>query len=258
MKPLCSILFAVLFAGTAEAQCYSRASYGCGHAVLAHTPYVAPAASYSYPYTDNRLQVTYNVAFPPPALSGSTQYGYLPQNYFHFDPMEAYRLRLGFAQRSLDVAEAANASASLIVQASGATEERAYKLAFAEKLQQLLSTNPSPGTTYEFRATRDATGRLQLGGTEVPAPLAAPEPGGPLGAAGIFKAACVGCHNATKHDGGLDLTDLTKLTPEVGLKILDRITTNDPTKRMPKGGSLTAKQIFSLHQEYLSNAGAKQ
>ncbi len=252
LLPCISVLFPCI---SAEAQCYSRATYGCGHAVAAYVP---AAANYSYPYTDNRLQVTYNVAFPPPALTGSTQYSYLPQNHFQFDPMEAYRLRLGFAQRSLDVAEAANASASLIVSASGATEDRAYRLAFADKLQQLLATNPSPGTTYEFRASRDASGKLQLGGGEVAPPLSAPEPGGPLGAANIFKAACVSCHNPTKHDGGLDLTDLSKLTAAAGEKILDRVTTNDTAKRMPKGGSLTSKQIFSLHQEYFQNAGAKQ
>lgn len=63
----------------------------------------------------------------------------------------------------------------------------------------------------------------------------------------VIKNTCVRCHNSEKSSGGLNLIDLGKITSEQGAAILDRITTTDKTKLMPKGGpplSVTDRLLF--------------
>ena len=260
----------------AHAQCFRRSCFAQSYVAPYVAPVVTPVVA-TYPSYDNSLNVSFTITFPPTAVSGATQYNYTPAGYFAFDSLEAFKSRMAYSSRALDVAQAGNDSATLIVQAAGASEERAYKLAFADKLATLLASTPAPGTTYQFSASRDGYGKLRLSdplasgptyGTPTPAgatpaDLPAGNPGEALGAANIFKAQCVTCHGAGRTEAGLDLSDLSKLTPAIGLKILDRVTTMDPSKRMPKGGSLSGRQIFSLHQEYFQStqqpaAGAKE
>jgi mono/diheme cytochrome c family protein len=50
----------------------------------------------------------------------------------------------------------------------------------------------------------------------------------------IFAGKCNSCHSGPNPKGGLDLTDLANIGADAGDKILARITTADPTKRMPR------------------------
>lgn len=50
----------------------------------------------------------------------------------------------------------------------------------------------------------------------------------------LFNTKCVSCHKADKNLGGLDLTDIAKLDHAKCDKILNRVTTDDLDKRMPR------------------------
>ena len=103
----------------------------------------------------------------------------------------------------------------------------------------MAATAAGSSSAIRIQASRDASGQLHLDSQ----PTAAINP---KSVASIFAAKCGNCHNAAKKDGGLDLSDLSKLDSSYEFKILDRLTTADPAKRMPKGGTLTAEELITI------------
>ena len=49
----------------------------------------------------------------------------------------------------------------------------------------------------------------------------------------LFANKCIACHNPNKKNGGLDLSDIRQLNEKQCDKILERVTSCDPAKRMP-------------------------
>lgn len=262
MKALLCVLTLIIAA--AEASACGR----CGYSVCRiATSYVAPQpVTYTYPTTnyDQRLQVNYTLTFPPPAVSGSTYYGYTPQAYSFLDPA----LFVNAASRYLETAQYAssqgfsqfNQSAALVLQhQAGVAEVQARTALLQEAARLVASTAPGSSTVFQLRATRDGGGRLTVEGVSdgTAPPLTAP---GPIASnpAEIIRAKCVSCHGAGKQEGGLRLDDLAGLDRSFEVKILDRITTLDPAKRMPRGGTLTAAEISALFKASSLCGGEKR
>lgn len=65
---------------------------------------------------------------------------------------------------------------------------------------------------------------------------------------------CVACHGGTAPKAGLDLTDLTRLTPQQRLQAVARVVSDDPSVRMPPSRPLPPAEIGRVLQE-LSEPG---
>jgi mono/diheme cytochrome c family protein len=61
----------------------------------------------------------------------------------------------------------------------------------------------------------------------------------------IIQNKCASCHNSTKKNGGLDLSDLSLLTEDQGTTILQRIIHTDPSLRMPLKPDLSPGEPLS-------------
>lgn len=73
-------------------------------------------------------------------------------------------------------------------------------------------------------------------------PLAEPE-------ATWIRRSCLSCHNVNKAEGGLDLSDLAKLSSEQRLTAIKRVVSDDPAVRMPPSVELEPAALGGLVQE---------
>ncbi|HEY5313330.1 MAG TPA: c-type cytochrome domain-containing protein, partial [Pirellulales bacterium] len=70
---------------------------------------------------------------------------------------------------------------------------------------------------------------------------------------------CAGCHSGPQPKAGLDLSDLRTLAPDVRLKCIGRVLSDDPSQRMPpasSGKTLSAEDLGRLLQEFAARAQA--
>lgn len=254
----------LILASPAAAQCFSHGGYSFKSHYVAPTyvaPYVAPVvkhdyvapavvkdvANYSYP-----LHVVYNVAFPPQVASGSTLYGYNADQYKFLDPalfMNAATryMETGQLAAQKGFSEFASASSSILSQQAGIAELHARSALLQEAAKLVAATASGSSTAVRIQASRDVSGALHLESQ----PLA-PVSAGTV--AEIFSRKCSSCHNATKKNGGLDLSNLATLDRKHEREILKRIVTDDPELRMPKGSKLTTDEIMTIIQASTSGA----
>lgn len=265
------LLILLAMASPAAAQCFShgggyqfKSHYAPAYAAPYTAPYVAPVVKYDYVapvvkqqdyVTQNYsypLHVVYNVAFPPQAISGSTQYGYGADQYKFLDPA----LFMNAASRYMETGQLAAqkgfsefsaASASILSQQAGIAEIQARSALLQEAAKLVASTAVGTSSAVRIQASRDASGALHLDSQPL-APVAA----GTVGE--IFSRKCSSCHNATKKEGGLDLTNLAVLDRKYEREILRRIVTDDASLRMPKGGKLSTDEIMTIIQASTSGS----
>lgn len=228
---------------------YQAASHGAAHHTQAvEKERLVPVA------TDHSFHVSFTLHFPPPTATGATGFAYVPAQMSFLDPA----LFLNSASRYLETAQGAaqkgfsefHQSAALVLEGQRSVAEvqaRAALLAEAAKL--LANTAPSGSVPLPLRASRDAESRLRI--ETGPLPQAA------IDVRTIIANKCVRCHGAAKAEGGLNLANFDVLDrASERAKILDRITTADPVRRMPKGGTLTADEIAAFFRA--SQIGGKQ
>jgi hypothetical protein len=220
--------------------------------------YYAPAVVKSTPVNntsyDQRFQVTYNLSLPAPAQAGSTLFQYSQQAFPYVQPELYFNAAARYQEQA-----AANAAegyrnftqaASLVFAQQAEIANTHAKTAFVEAVAKATAPLPVGGSlNFSLTATRGADGRIQIQQNG-----AAPSAQVELNPAAIVKAKCVRCHQRGAEAAYFDLTDLSKLTPDMGRAILDRITTSDPRARMPKGGSLSPAEIYVMHEAYFAAA----
>lgn len=193
----------------------------CGYYGSACRYTAAPSyhQNYSYPYTDHRFQVTYNITAPLPAAAGSTLYQY--QQYPYLDPA----LYLNAASRYLELSqdtsrrgfESFSQTATLQLQGQAQIAELQAKTQLYEQLSKFAAPLAAGGS-ITLRASRDATGRLTL------------EQSGPLAATDRFsetlRTHCASCHKPGGRKPEPDLSDLANLDlGKWGAEIVYRVTT---------------------------------
>jgi hypothetical protein len=234
---LCGVMALVVTLGGADA---ALACGRCGFAVCRYQVHVVEKERLVPVATDLSFHVSYTLHFPPPAAAGTTGFAYTPAQVSFLDPA----LFLNSASRYLETAQSAaqkgfgelNQSAALVLDGQRSVAEvqaRAALLTEAAKL--MASTAPSGGAPLPLRASRDADGRLRIEAAALPQPSADLRT--------IITNKCVRCHGPAKAEAGLNLANLGILDPSYDAKILDRISTADPARRMPKGGTLTPDEI---------------
>lgn len=249
-------LLVLLLANHAAAQCFSGGSYKASFSYPAHqqvyhapavvhhaVPYVAPVVKdHAYPAS---FAVTYNVAFPPAAATGNTVYGYNgPQNYAFLDPAGW----LSAASRYNETAQLAatkgfaefNDSAKFVFGQQHTLLEQQSRIALLAEVSKLLANTKAGGSAaVELRAVREESGGVKI--------ASAPIQDRSADVAAIFKTNCTGCHNPTKLEGKLDLTDLSKLDAKYEDKIVERLLLPVTDKQhMPPGKVLSTPEMVTL------------
>lgn len=241
----CILAIAVLIGLVpANAEACGRCGFSqCRLVAPYRTVYVPKVVEKFVPTTiDNRFIVNYSLTFPPPSISGSTTFDYTQSPYFGvLNPDEAIRLKMNYATRTAELSQYASEQATLIVQQAAGLEEQRLRLAVASKIDSITQSLTTGGSaTLRFDARRGPNGKVELD----PYPL----PGAARGVQGIVGARCVSCHGPGKQEAGLRLDDLGSVDSRYEALILDRITTNDPARRMPKGGTLTPGEILEFYR----------
>lgn len=143
------------------------------------------------------------------------------------------------------------ASAGLV--AYGAAGSAAEKTTAREAKSVDAPVPPSPdGKPYELYL-REFQAYLAVRGVGIQQPAASTPAASAAAAQPAVVSAvqqhCASCHNATKSQGGLDLT--AALSAEQKLKAMQRLVTDDEAKAMPKGKTLTDQQRGELVSELL-------
>ncbi|HEX3658641.1 MAG TPA: hypothetical protein VHV55_22810 [Pirellulales bacterium] len=67
---------------------------------------------------------------------------------------------------------------------------------------------------------------------------------------------CAGCHSGPQPKAGLDLSNLQALSPDIRLKCIGRVLSDDTSQRMPpvsSGKTLSAEELGRLLQEFSSH-----
>lgn len=243
--------------------CYGRLCHHYKPVVVA-----APAAKVVEPVTvtnpigqqntDNSVtyKYTYNITYGQlPAEQGSTVYGY-PSSVF--ESADVYgNIDLGAqlnnlnrlaAQMGSDASSVANGLKDT-VDKLGANQARIAEIQ-ANK-QALVASILA--TAEQTRANADLAKALRAENSahferrveviqgdrvqKVTPDNGQPDPVAPppevAGVQVVFNRACVSCHGAGSKKGGLDLSDLSKVSAAQADKIADRITTADASRRMP-------------------------
>lgn len=190
------------------------------------------------------------------APQGTTVFGYneIADVYGNVDLGDLYQSAIRLAESSNRYgAEATNGTQKLIDN-------------FGDRAQGLLSQQlaiaeinaKTAGVTNAARALGDAIkaeSRLHLEKrTEGPAPLPPREGGSPIldeptakqsldSLASLVQVKCFACHGGKTTEAGLNLGDLTKLDDAAVNKILSRVTSANPEKRMPPGKPLEPEEL---------------
>ena len=122
--------------------------------------------------------------------------------------------------------EAKGQAAAAALSASAAKDRATVLREFWSTYDSRTKSSPSPASPSQGQPQAAQAGSLQ----------------------GIVQQKCVACHNSEKKNGGLDLSDLAKVTEAQTNKILERIIHPDPTKRMPIREDLSPGEPLSKNE----------
>jgi mono/diheme cytochrome c family protein len=192
------------------------------------------------------------------APQGATVFGYneIADVYGNVDLGELYQSAIRLAEGSNRYGSEATSGAMKLVDQFG---DRAQGL-LSQQLAIAEINSKTAGVTNAARALGDAIkaeSRLHIEKrTEGPAPPRPPSSGSPIldqptakanasfdGLTALVTAKCVSCHGGKTTEAGLNLTDLGKLDEAAVAKILARITSANPEKRMPPGKPLEPEEL---------------
>jgi mono/diheme cytochrome c family protein len=189
------------------------------------------SSTYNYSYTINYSQL--------PTAQGSTLYGQAftetADIYGNLDLGVYYdqairvladsgRLHDSAIQGTLSLLDQAGQNQTRVAETLARGEADARRF---QALAELAKANAVPNSAHVSRqfSVQQGSGQTQVDGQTVP---------GIGRLQTVFNQYCVKCHGGVKTEGGLNLSDVSRLDEKTGENILDRITTSDPGKRMPR------------------------
>lgn len=255
---------------------YERYNTGCGYGYrkVYYSPYVAPVVTPTYTppavvapevKKENTTTVINNlVGIPVPvqytqpiAQQGTTVYGYstVAEAYGQVDLGLLYNQAARLTDQAQQLAGQAATDFHALVQAEGIQRAEVAKIIAQGQAARdaLLAAKGSPPAltqrSFTFRVVQDGRGEMKVERIEAPSTgspdfnLTAPKAStAPSNISDVIKNRCVSCHGNDKAAGGLNF--LQPITDAQQRACLDRITTDDVSKRMPKGGArLSVEEI---------------
>lgn len=242
MKTARIILIALALVATINASllacdsCRRRVCVLRSHPVVTPTVKVAPAATpnYSTSSTDNSLtyNLTYNIQSGQlPAAQGDTLYGYRAATYSATDlGVDNY-----ISQRLVADASAIQSKVLAGQQANAAAAAEIAKLQIKGQIitSALNALADTSATSEQTQATftQNIQASASVGGASARDHVVANSAVAQR-TVELVNAKCIACHGPSRQAGGLDLSNLANVD---GQKVLARVTSADPTKRMPLG-----------------------
>jgi hypothetical protein len=221
-------------------------------------PYVAPPEIKKEQTTtviNNLIGIPVPVQYTQPvAQQGTTVYGYstVAESYGNIDLGLLYNQAARLSDQAQQLAGQAAADFQSLVQSEGQNRAEVAKIVAQGQAARdaLLAAKGSPPQlvqrSFTFKVSQDARGemkveRVEAAGTGPDFNLSS-SASGPAGLkanldiSNVIKTRCVSCHGSGKASGGLNF--LQSITDAQQQACLDRITSPDPDKRMPKGGPI--------------------
>lgn len=212
----------------------------CGYSVCRFQYPVKYHTSQPYNYTDQRLQVTYNISAPVPAAAGSTIYQYQQQygGYAQLDPAAWLNASTRHLEQAQITAQKGFSEFNQSAAIQFAAQAGLAELQLSNELYNTLLKFKQPlleGQSVTIRAHRGADGRMSL--EHVPAPPGAT--GDASGFLGLMRKACADCHRPGGRKPEPDLSDLTSLDlGRWGADIIYRVNTSNAAEAMPPPGGV--------------------
>lgn len=215
------------------------------------------------------VPVTYS---QPLQAQGTTIYGYsaYAQNYNNVDLSLLYNQAARLTDQAQQLSAQANQSfASMVQYETEKQAEIAKIIAQGQAARQALEAAAGQplkvqNQSFSFKITQDSNGDFkveQIKSDSDSEPQAnaldakvqdfeLTDSQKELEVSNILKQSCVKCHSNSKSLGGLNLEQA--ITADQQLSILDRIQTDDPSIRMPKGGKKLSDEHIALIKQVLA------
>lgn len=199
------------------------------------------------------VPVTYS---EPIAAQGTTIYGYssLADSYNQVDLGLLYNQAARLTDQAQQLAGQAHMDFSALVQAEGQNRAEVAKILAQGQAAQaaLTATKGEPSQPivrqFSFRVTQGENGQLEVEKIEEEPQsfdLATPDDVA-QNVSQLLRNQCVSCHNSDNAQGGLNL--LEAITDDQQRKILNRVTTDDLSLRMPRNPDGTAGSRLSSEE----------
>ena len=212
---------------------------------------------------NNLVGIPVPVSYSQPiAAQGSTIYGYsaTAQAYGQLDMALLYNQAARLTDQAQQLAGQATTDFATLVQAEGQNRANVARIiAQGQSARQALTAASGvqlqqvQQSSMAFRVTQDANGKLSIETIEHKQVESQPQNFELSGAqkatqnvSDLLKQRCVSCHGNTKANGKLNLE--LAITDVQQLAILKRITSDDLTKRMPRGPDNVAGQKLDIHE----------
>lgn len=183
-----------------------------------------------------------NLNLSSAGVNGNTLYGYsynsIANLYGSNDLATLYQQANRLAENAQKLGGQATTDFGALVSQEGGNRARVAEiLARSQAAREVLQSLEQPSgkvetRTFSFKTVQGADGQMRL--ERVPEGAVAPA------ALEVAKAwersatQCLGCHSGNKKDGGFDVTTYRALAAEQKLAVIGRLTTSDPSKRMPR------------------------
>ena len=216
------------------------------------------------------VPVTYS---QPLQAQGTTIYGYsaYAQNYNNVDLSLLYNQAARLTDQAQQLSAQANQSFSTMVQYETEKQAEIAKIiAQGQAARQALEAASSQplkieSKSFSFKITQDPNGDFKV--EQVKTVEGTPQASTnaldakvsdfeltdsqkELQVSNILKQSCARCHSNTKSLGGLNLEQA--ISSDQQLDILNRIQTDDPSIRMPKGGKKLSEEHIALIKQVLA------
>ena len=231
---------------------------------------VAPVVQAQTTVINNLVGIPVPVTYSQPLQAqGSTIYGYsaYSQNYNNVDLSLLYNQAARLTDQAQQLSAQANQSFVQMVQLETEKQaELAQIIAQGQAAQRALQAAKPLKTqskSFSFKITQDSDGNftVEQAGDQPQNQSSALEADvssfdltnsqKELQVSNILKQSCVKCHSNVKASGGLNLEQA--ITPDQQLSIIDRIITDDPAIRMPKGGKKLSLEHIELIKQVLQD-----
>jgi len=206
----------------------------------------------------------------PIAQQGTTVYGYssAADAYGQVDMGLLYNQAARLTDQAQQLAGQAATDFQALVQAEGYNRAEVAKiLAQGQAAQQaLLAAKGSPAQVvqkaFSFRVVQDGRGEMKVEQLDTH-PTTNPDfslstaksTAGTLNISTILTNRCVSCHSNEKASGNLNFHQ--QISDEQQKRVLERITTDNHEKRMPKGGRLSVDEISVFFREMGAASASK-
>ncbi len=209
-----------------------------------------PSYAYGVPHSSYG-----NLQLSNAGVQGNTLYGYsynsIASVYGDTNLSQLYQQANRLAENAQRLSGQATTDFSALVGAEGSNRARVAEIlaksqAVQEMLRAMQDGNAKVETkTFTFKMVQGANGAMEIqkvpngppNGNGVANPEQLPAPGnGQVDQAKWQQSAmsCVACHSGQKKEGAFDVTQYQTLTPDQKMKVVNRLTTSDDAKRMPR------------------------